>query len=322
MRRRGITLVEVLVLIGVVCLVLAGLVLPVLQRMREGSGRVRCASNLRQIGLYMQMYANDDLRVGAFPRTLYVPDAPPTAYTQPLAPDPFKPGGPVNDVTAALWWLLRSSDMSPDTLRCEHTDARAADARTVRLRSNFESQATLSYAFANPYPSTAASDAGYVWARTMDGQFALAADMPPDQSAVWQTPADAPPEAIRKLNSPNNQSNGQNVLFADGHVEFAMTPFVGRDGDQIFVVSDASQTPQRLLAPVGSPAGPHDSVLLPAWDPAFDYPAPSGDFPWRTLPWLFGGVAGCLTIWIAYRFTAARRHATNGGPAGSPPGTV
>ncbi len=56
--RRGFSLAEVLVVVGIIALLLA-LLLPALARARESAWRVRCANNLRQLGAAMNAYAND-----------------------------------------------------------------------------------------------------------------------------------------------------------------------------------------------------------------------------------------------------------------------
>ena len=57
-KRRAFTLVELLVVIGIIAL-LIGILLPTLSRAREASRVVSCLSNVRQLNTIVQLYAND-----------------------------------------------------------------------------------------------------------------------------------------------------------------------------------------------------------------------------------------------------------------------
>ena len=59
MRKAGFTLIELLVVMVIIAL-LIGLLLPALSRAKEEARKTQCRSNLRQVGMAIEMYANDN----------------------------------------------------------------------------------------------------------------------------------------------------------------------------------------------------------------------------------------------------------------------
>jgi prepilin-type processing-associated H-X9-DG protein len=267
-QRRALTIIEILVVIGILALVIS-ILLPVIARMRKTSGRQRCPSNLRQIGQAILLYMNENK--GAFPRTIYKAGVTPVWGTGISSASVFAgPERPAdNDVTAALFLLIRTQDITSDVFVCG-SDDRTKDSyggNTALNRSNFTDwRKNLSYSLANPYVNFESELQKKRFAG--DAEFAIAADLNPgvgdgfDVTAA--TPSSKAPD-MQRANSRNHTGVGQNVLFGDGHVEFVMNPFCGAKRDNIYTVSgsiDGSVTTSKTVA--GPPAWDGDSVLLPA----------------------------------------------------------
>jgi prepilin-type N-terminal cleavage/methylation domain-containing protein len=240
--RHGFSLIEILVVIGIIALLMAFL-LPALEKARENANVARCASNLHQIGLAISLYTNENH--GEYPRTLYDPTQPLTAGTAPAATDPFQPGGPAaNDVTAAMFLLVRTQNFPTKMFICPYNDVNEWEpdkALNPATRSNFtDYKKNLGYSFAVPYPGKAAEKAGYRLSSHLNPAFPIGADLAPGG---------------KEDNTRNHEDRGQNVLFADYHVDWKQSADVGIIKDDIYK--------NKAGVPGGLPIDADDTVLVP-----------------------------------------------------------
>lgn len=292
LQSKGFTLVELLVVIGIIALLIS-ILLPSLSKAREAANKVKCGSNLKQIGQGLLLYANENN--GNYPRTYYggataaslnlIIDSTGNNVANPFAAAPAASPVGNNNVGAAIYLLLRTQELTSAVFVCPSSNAEADTYQAAAVKGNVQNQCNfssdttkhlsvnLSYSFEVMYPGSNAVNDGYRWTNTLKSDFAIGADINPG------TVNGSNPKAITTTssskdqmvgNSRNHQQGGQEVLYGDGHVEFQQTCMCGVNQDNIYCNS-AVRAANGTVSPNGanSPAtnqGPQtkdDSVLYP-----------------------------------------------------------
>jgi prepilin-type N-terminal cleavage/methylation domain-containing protein len=292
MKKKGFTLVELLVVIAIIAL-LMGILMPALARVRQLAFRMTCGTNLSGIGKAMLIYANDyedELpRAGGRNSTWgALQNFAGTTRQQAYGVDAAGSGGKAT-ITSCFYLLVKYAEVTPKSFICKGdsgtTEFKLADiAGTGGVTTGTElielwdfgpiatAYKSCSYSYHVPFGS-------YALTVSSEPGFAVAADRNP-----WlKSPAGDPPafnlfkpdltgytggttETAKAGNAVSHQSEGQNVMFLDTHVDFEKRAYCSLEDDNIYTVSTVADQGSALGTPATTasytPLNRKDSVLI------------------------------------------------------------
>jgi len=183
MKKRGFTLVELLVVIGIIAL-LIGVLLPALSRARDRANKTKCLANLRTLGQAMLMYAN--AHKDRLPNT-----------NPPLTTSDY------DATNAVLVALNRDYIRSAGAFHCPSDD----DPEPQKIETadyTLPNSARVSYEFYSPF-----------WEPEFGPKLTKLHDAPLAWDLNGAAPASPPPSPL-----PNHGTKGGNVVYADGHADW------------------------------------------------------------------------------------------------------
>jgi hypothetical protein len=251
---RGFTVTEVLV-VGLIALLLLLTLSELLPRFNNGlSSKVICSANLMGIGKGMATYASSNNNMWPVPahlpavadevgRVRYAPGKIGTkrgSATQPDAGESTTSDDQLSP-TRAFWALVRTGANSPKSLICPDSQDVPNQDDDPQSFWDAASYTEVSYGYQVPFGKHGQPGPN------VDPAMALAADKGPYSYALETgkpgpgaptVSVEASPADWRKYNSPNHggedKGEGQNVMYADAHVEYHTTPLAGVKKDNIY----------------------------------------------------------------------------------------
>jgi len=279
MKKKGFTLVELLVLIATIAL-LMGTLIPVLAILRQGAFRVTCQANLSQISRAMLVYGGDyedPLPQAGGESSTWQPKInnwQATYRWEAFGINRTDGSGGQASISSSFYLLVKYGELETKLFVCP------GDSGTTEFKPaeyGVHDKDLIDFWDFGPNPSKHCSYSYHmhygpyalIFASSQPGM-AIAADRNPwiDTPAVkardfslfkW----DGNTRQQKAGNAFTHKGEGQNVLFVDCHVAFEKRAFCGVNDDNIYTYWDGGDIQRGAVPVLGSqPADKLDSLLV------------------------------------------------------------
>lgn len=206
--KNGFTLIELLVVIAIIA-ILAGLLLPTLSRAKQRAWTVSCNSNLRQIGLGMRMFADDSNE--------YYPESGATIYW-----------GAIDPRTGKASWMEQMFSYLGNT-NAYNCPGNAQLAQPYRGPFNYFNGCNAAFVTTGGFAAVRATAVRFPSAFVLGGDTAGTQGGPTLFDPLDADKDDYTQNCVGGAASSTLteywqiHSQGQNVMFADGHSEWYKT---------------------------------------------------------------------------------------------------